>query len=398
MSLCVLSLVGCDLDYGAPLGTLHGLVLDAPVGGAPPRIAIVWNNWSQGEGAQYATIQEGVMRGARFGLDLQAPPPPSALSRAVNFDGEETYSALGVIVAYQDTNENGQLDVIPQGAAPVDRIVGVSASWSPLSESEAWYMVRFLDGAIPEHPAGLQPGYNLLLRNEEVVPLNTSIPVAATFQAADNLYVCEGMGNSTGGMPDWNSCLGPGALRMFATLEHSAGTDFVYLQVCSGAGEHRDAQVTVNEVSIPYDEAQGAYALDGPQGALLRYRAANEIRVRMPDGETLSRTIWVDAPLSFHSPPSGAALPWDEPLRAGWSSEAGVAYHLRQTVEFPEGTRGRSQKVVGAERIPFPALGTRPDRELKARLSGYSFRYQGDGSGTEVQSLQYAVVNFRIAP
>jgi hypothetical protein len=165
--------LGCgslDGHTGTPgtLATVQGGLLDKggllnPSGRGvlnDVRVAVVWRNIDAGGQGQvaYSVSQDLPVQPvfpSSFVVQLDGPPPAAALGV---LQGLDVPIALGVVVAYEDLNGDGKLDLVPSDAgAFIDRIVGAN---------ENLYLF-YIGGPVP--PQATQnfvgtpkPGYNLL--------------------------------------------------------------------------------------------------------------------------------------------------------------------------------------------------------------------------------------------
>ncbi|TNF37226.1 MAG: hypothetical protein EP329_03700 [Deltaproteobacteria bacterium] len=164
-----------DPNESRPLATIRGYLTAGE--GAPPtgevRVALVWMNSLAQHGsfghADLRVVQEVVVQPAfpaSFELEIDALPDEaimlpleeSVLSAVGELpaDSQGIKLALGGLIAYEDVNGNGQLDLVDPGADAIDRVVAASSNLA----------VMYLEGGTL--PLGdlvtgeLQRGYNLL--------------------------------------------------------------------------------------------------------------------------------------------------------------------------------------------------------------------------------------------
>jgi hypothetical protein len=156
--------LGCgslDGHTGTPgtLATVQGGLLDPSGYGVPHdndvRVAVVWRNLG---GSGYTVSEDLPVQPvfpSSFAVQLDGPPPAAALGVQPGLD---VPIGVGVVVAYEDLNGNGKLDLVPSDAgAFIDRIAGAN---------ESLYLV-YIDGpvspqAAPNIVGTPTPGYNLL--------------------------------------------------------------------------------------------------------------------------------------------------------------------------------------------------------------------------------------------
>lgn len=229
-----------DVENRPPLATLDGQLTrsttQALTSAANVRIAVVWRSVDGG----YSSAQDISVTPvfpSKFHLELSDPPPATAMAHAAagGGDGRETWPAdvgvaLGSVVAYEDVNGNGKLDLVDQSAtAFVDRVLGVSAELS---------LVYFEGSTIPSSfktdPAGNRAarGYNLLrfascgilekTCNRDAdgwLPMTTLYEVPLTGEPAFGTLMCQGLNDgfgssatsgSAGGVVSTAAHIGPG--------------------------------------------------------------------------------------------------------------------------------------------------------------------------------------------
>jgi hypothetical protein len=177
----VLSAAGCgslsgDTGSPSPLTNIHGTVM-SDSGSPPPAslaTAIVWFGMSA-DGSFQESADSVPVTGAfpaTFEIALTAIPPASAMIdfRAV-FGSPEVPAtgvqvALGFVVAYDDRNGNGRLDIVDPGASEyIDKIEGVAdrlifyldQSVPTSLVTSPQFTALGIDGSTP------QKGYNLVL-------------------------------------------------------------------------------------------------------------------------------------------------------------------------------------------------------------------------------------------
>jgi hypothetical protein len=139
------------------LATVQGALVDPS--GYPVhndvRVAVVWLNIN---GLGYIVSEDLPVQPvfpSSFVVQLDGPPPAAAISVPRGIDEPV---AVGVVVAYEDLNGNGKLDLVPSNAgAFIDRIVGAN---------ENLYLF-YIDGPVPlpgtqSFVGTATPGYNLV--------------------------------------------------------------------------------------------------------------------------------------------------------------------------------------------------------------------------------------------
>jgi hypothetical protein len=158
----LLLVAGCgslrgDTDRNDPLGTMTGFLSgsDTQLLQSHPRVAVVW---MQDDGAVNVSEDLPVepMFPSRFAVPLHHPPPEGAMMGVDGFPGARV--AFGALVAYDDRNGNGALDLVGDDAtAFVDAILGGNPTLA----------IAYFEGELPKLPGGTSPppGYTLVMPN-----------------------------------------------------------------------------------------------------------------------------------------------------------------------------------------------------------------------------------------
>lgn len=152
-----------DPNKSEPLASISGTIVVEPGSTVPAaaHVALVWqgkgeDGWLGFNVAQDLAVEPGFPAG--FELPLSGPPPASAL-----FDADETFGpgaagslvAFGSVIAYDDKNGNGHLDLVePTATSFVDGIVGANEElvvvWFPETPTGALAdAVRDPQGNVP---------------------------------------------------------------------------------------------------------------------------------------------------------------------------------------------------------------------------------------------------------
>jgi hypothetical protein len=122
-------------DKPSTIATVHGQIdnpLQLPLDSTPFRVAIVWGLASSDGGVSALRTAEDIAVTpafpAQYQLDVTELPPPEAMS---TFPGTSLRFAYGSIVAYEDTNRNGKLDLIdPNATTAIDRVLAVPTDYT----------------------------------------------------------------------------------------------------------------------------------------------------------------------------------------------------------------------------------------------------------------------------
>jgi len=171
-ALLLPALAACGSLAGSPgdadaLATMNGTLSVASGAQAPAsvRVALVWRNEGDSASERFNVAEDlevAPQFPARFQLTVRNPPPAAALFVEGDLDMK---IAVGSVVAYEDKNRNGKLDLVPAKATSfVDGIVGASDDllvvWLPKEPTAALAAeLRDPQGGLPH------AGYNLYRRH-----------------------------------------------------------------------------------------------------------------------------------------------------------------------------------------------------------------------------------------
>ena len=203
---------GCDPlshpdDEGTPLWTLRGAITN-PSGIALSgdlRVAFIWaNSWDTGE---LTLVAEDLAIEPEFPfsftLEVFSAPPPEALFDSSMFFGFDTGGipmAAGILVAYEDGDRDGQLDLMPPGATDfTDRIVGTTHDFYGSLRPEGYPIVDpatalvFIQGdrSIVEPHSGREylPGLNVVSIDSAAETITVSSDASMELALVDDLFV-----------------------------------------------------------------------------------------------------------------------------------------------------------------------------------------------------------------
>lgn len=331
-----------DPSYqGEPLVTLEGQMsvfnLQQPVD-KPVRLALAWYpalGDAESEvpfSSPKGIVTEDVVYTSTFPINysfhLYRPPPESALVALPQEDGYRGKGAVGILLAYEDGDGDGKLDIIPATGLPVDRVIGASA----LTAGASWFVV-YLDSDQPAE-TGLKKGFNLV--KQDVLgtmvpqPLSTRIPLSLTFAHELNALVCAasfsdtevvnpcGLNFNTGD-PGYEGLIITGTVRLSDT-----GVD-VDLAVNLNGHNEPTAQVAIGEQPLVYDAERGRYVLGEHDAAVFAPGQAPELHVVTGNRRReLRRFLNIPGNFDILTPTSGMALRGDAPFRAEWSMTSGA--------------------------------------------------------------------------
>lgn len=122
--------VGCgsvgDVERREPIAIISGQLTMANLTSPPSdnlRVAVVWT-----DGKKYSSADDIAVTPvfpSKFQVHVVDPPPPAAMTP--DKDGSGAFFAMGSLVAYEDRNGNGKLDLVDENASSfVDRILGAN--------------------------------------------------------------------------------------------------------------------------------------------------------------------------------------------------------------------------------------------------------------------------------
>lgn len=157
-------------DEPSTLATIRGQVTNpdsVPVGQGGFRVAVVWSTFPESGPNLARVAQETAVTPvfpAQFALDIKDPPPDDAIN---HLKDAFTPFAYGTIVAYEDVNGNGKLDLVDFGATSfVDRIVAARYDLTILFLEKVPSDPAQLKGAADDNGAVPTAGYNFYLLDD----------------------------------------------------------------------------------------------------------------------------------------------------------------------------------------------------------------------------------------
>ncbi|MBX3228485.1 MAG: hypothetical protein KIT84_07525 [Labilithrix sp.] len=180
-----------DVEERDPLASVDGQLTVADLASPPAslRVAVVWT-----DGKRYVMAEDVPVEPvfpARFQVRLVDPPPRAAMGPGK--DGSEV--ALGALVAYEDKNGNGRLDLVDEGAPSfVDRVLGANPD----------VLLAWFEG-LPASADGPRNGYQFMkvLACEkdadciEYLPITTPYAMALTDEPELARVMCTNGGGAT---------------------------------------------------------------------------------------------------------------------------------------------------------------------------------------------------------
>jgi hypothetical protein len=224
------------------LATVQGelsLAADAPTMPDHVHVAVIWQTAVAGQFDVAEDLPVQAVFPSQYMLQLTEPPPPSAISHD---PGHPEFSfAYGVLVAYEDRNGNGTLDLVPDDAGGfIDRIVATNPS-------RALVYLDSSTGSLPSPDAATGTptlGYNLI--TQDCTPLDGSL-----------------MGPD-GGYCDWNVFLPISTNSYDLPFSSDPKLNDLMCQTYGTTGSSSDSVTTwdVNTTGAP----PGGYPVPGAQG------------------------------------------------------------------------------------------------------------------------------------
>lgn len=156
-------------EPGVPLRTLHAALVDAPTTPIQGnlRVAVLWKVAGEGGDATWEkSLDLGIAKTwpVHFTIDIAPRPPDDAIEPWPSPTASMRF-ATGTVVAYEDVNGNGQLDLIPPGSNQgVDVLRG--ADYGLVLE---WYDATDAEWAQYAPLPGMARGMNLIRQDVLVV-------------------------------------------------------------------------------------------------------------------------------------------------------------------------------------------------------------------------------------
>lgn len=360
---------------GPPLATLkgtmtarEGLIITQPV-----RLAIAWFAFSQtglpASQPQGVVTDEISYTGTfpqNFTFALTGLPPQEAITT----DSSQITGAIGVLLAYEDLNGDGQLTLAGTGPV-VDRVLGSSASaLAHLLNASAYSQryVAYVEALLPNAPVGATTGYNLV-SNEPVDggpaqtwrSLTTSqLSLELIDDPALNLLACEEfytriLSGTLGGSACGIAMDSGSSALVTASIQFS-GTTGIAVVSLGGLGPDggftpaagaQDAGVTVNGHPLAWNginftlyEPTRAVLVDGP----------NVVRVDRPGGPVWQESGVVPAPFTVTAPATAAV---NSSFTVSWVPGDGSLFWAYAGSQFPMVSNNAVQLTARAQPGPM---------------------------------------------
>ncbi|HVE85415.1 MAG TPA: hypothetical protein VND93_21325 [Myxococcales bacterium] len=327
--------------HGPPLVTLRGQMVAGTLAATedPVMLAIAWYpNWIGGgpSSPPRATVtQDATFHGSfpvSFSFDLYGPPPAEALVDLAP-EGGSGHMSFGVLIAFEDRDGNGRLDIGTAGAPSPDRVLGVSTRDPSLASPPSWFYVTYLDGQMG--PANELQGYHLPqgfgLRKAyrgaggEMVPLETSISIPLTGTGAVGYYACADAFTNLDA--PWEPACGIDPFEGGYHFEdivvvRSPGSASWIGGAMNASGLITGAVVELNGTALSWVPEAGGY-----YGAPVV--GANDLRLAVPGFAAEQLSFTVPGAINLHQPIPDT-LPANSALSVSWDPVPGVGmYDLR---------------------------------------------------------------------
>lgn len=371
-----LLLTACDSAtnqsfVGPPLATLkgtmtarEGLTINQPV-----RLAIAW--FAQSQTGLPGSTPKGVVTDEisytgtfpqSFTFALTGLPP----AEAITTDASQVTGAIGVLIAYEDLNGDGQLTIATTGPV-VDRVLGASSSalahlLNPAGHSQRY--VAYVESLTAAAPAGATTGYNLV-SNEPVDgggaqtwgSLTTSqLSLELTDDPALNLLACEELytrilAGTLSGSACGITIEGGSPALVTASIQFSGTTGSAFIGI-GGLGPDggfepapmaQDAGVTVNGHPLTWNgfafslyESTRTVLVEGP----------NVVRVELPGSPVWMETGVVPAPFTVTAP---ATVPVNSTFSVSWVPGDASMFWVYSGSQFPTASNNAVQLTAPAQ-------------------------------------------------
>jgi hypothetical protein len=393
---------------GPPLVTLHGQ-LTGTAGASttgPVSVAIAWYPALASNGAtanpKAIVTQQVTFQGnfpVDFSLQLDGPPPDDAMvDLAAN--GGVGKAAYGALLAFEDRNGNGTLDLVPLSGGPIDKIVGSSIGDPSLVQPAITYSIQYLDGTPglgdELDVLGAAQGYNLMQAHYEYgvepVPLDTSIAIPITGTPALDILACP-----ADLAPSFATACGidpyDGGYSLFADVFTNDGQpSSIALSIFRGSGFADDAIVDFDGTPIPDtgtpDNSIG-FNLSGVSGS-------GTLHVSVPGYPPESIPITVLPQLTVTMP---ASMKAGSDLALSWNPVDGIEFYdvIVSDATSPTPPKGKTllHQLVNATQTTIPAV---PAGTISVRIAAVGNPSIGPSPNSYVQSISLGGGTVTVSP
>jgi hypothetical protein len=312
-----------------PQITLHGQLRSSTAASLsnPVRLAVGWYPTWMGtpKGPKSIIVSQATTLSGSFPVDfsfqLKGRPPADALVDLAETGGEGVI-AYGFLIAYEDGNGNGELDLATATTPSPDRIVGISDGDPSLPPPLHHYFVVYADGRQgPDsymRAFDLPVGYALLEGHSNygvrMVPPETSVGIEVTNTDALQVFGCPDLdfnlwfSKSCGIDPFGGKYVISGALYEWreATFE-----------IDDAHGVRSDATVLLNGTPLTFDAASAKY------GGVRPVVGANTVQFDVPGHPSETITVNVPAPPNLTTAIPAQAQSGAQ-LTVAWSDDPAV--------------------------------------------------------------------------
>ncbi len=305
----------------------------------PIRLAVAWYPSFTANSHPEAIVTEDIAYTGSFPLNyrftLYTPPPAQALTR--DFEGafHHTNVAWGVLLAYDDRNDNGALDAMPDDLAPVDHVLGTSfGDFYNGQPAPTLFGVLYIDGDVPAGLSGYHPGYNLLA-NGRPVSADTAVPIELTGTNENDLFLCSAFINSDVVDYDLPCHIAPtDGVRVIGNITASQQGNAARIRVTDGTHALSQARVTVNGTLLSFLPNEGYFW--GSAGLHLEAPGRNTVRVEVADRAARVFSLELPGAPTLTAPADSQRVLTTTPLSVSWAPGAnavGSSLYLNRTLD-----------------------------------------------------------------
>jgi hypothetical protein len=346
--LAVLALGACDQAtnsryLGVPVAVVGGRLTttESLHLGGPVKLAILWepsgtrpsSTVSQPSGVEVTEVSYTGTFPQDFSFQLYGPPQADSSSIAPGQKGR-----VGFLVAYEDLDGDGRLQLSGPGELPRDRLLGASVR-TPTPEALSPYMGSFVVYSEEAQPTGIPQGFSLITLSETglvIQPLDLAGTIRVNLQLDGdpmlNLFIC--------GDYYAQRALSPRELCGITLRTAPAVNAFLYLGSWQPMGAFFSIRVFDGLPCCSAGSVAGVVELDGvrlpaPQGgadlfegsgadASMLHVGANTLRVTQPNYEPLELVITIPERPVLRGVTDGATVDAGSTLEVTWEPVAGA--------------------------------------------------------------------------